>query len=246
MVRLLTAERYNDLHKDHSCRSKLVADLGSSIPFCSESSLIEEFLTVIRLPEAQSVFVYSELDAGNGIADVAIMAKRRNNEKYRFLSQLKPQWVYPIVALPYRKLFDTELFANLACLSSVTAARILRKCCDLGVCEKRSHGWIKTIQPRAPYNKIYAIEAKLRDWRRALFQASRYQEFSHQSWVLLDSHYAAPAISHIDEFKRRNLGLLVLGKSGHLMSICEPSIAEPKSMYRYWYAMAEAFQLSAI
>jgi len=205
-------------------------------PFIAEADLVDKFESATKPFIFDRTGFLAELDAGNGIADIAIYKQRKDWTNYSDLTHLKPQWVYPMVALPYRKLFSTSQFSKLACISEKTASKILNMFCDIGFCTKSVNGWIKIKQPRAPIKQIFSIEAKLRDWKRALYQATRYLEFSHQSWVLLDSHYSKPAIKNLQEFQIRNIGLLTMNSSGEINIINNSISSPPKSLYRYWFA----------
>jgi len=53
-----------------------------------------------------------------------------------------------------------------------------------------------------------AIEAKLKDWRRALKQAYRYKWFAEMSFVCLPKMHIKSALTNLDEFKRYKVGLI--------------------------------------
>lgn len=207
-----------------------------SIPFTSEEALVNDFSRNERFKNYDSFGHMLELDAGNGIADIIIYELRADWQKYAELASIRPQWMYPLICLPYRKTFYLDDFASLACVSRKTAKNILRDYTNTGFCKRTDKGWIKLRQPRQPVNRIIAIEAKLRDWKKALTQASRYQDFSHESWVLLDHHYCRAALKNTNQFIKRNIGLASIEKDGKLSVHIMPINKAPKSLYRYWYA----------
>ena len=88
-------------------------------------------------------------------------------------------------------------------------------------------------------NKIYAIEAKLRDWKRALSQAYRYLDFANQSWVVLDNSRSKPAIENILKFKRLNVGLASISINGKIVIHFRPKLQPPKSLQKFWQANSE-------
>jgi predicted transcriptional regulator len=61
-----------------------------------------------------------------------------------------------------------------------------------------------------PFKNNFAIEAKLKDWKRALKQAYRYKWFAEYSFVVIDEYYSKKAIENIDIFKKYNVGLATL------------------------------------
>lgn len=56
-------------------------------------------------------------------------------------------------------------------------------------------------------NEIISIEAKLKNWKRALIQAYKYRSFSKKSYVFMDIDYIDVPLRNIDEFKKYNIGL---------------------------------------
>lgn len=53
-----------------------------------------------------------------------------------------------------------------------------------------------------------AIEAKLKNWKRALFQAYRYNFVADKSFVVLPEKNIKPALANISEFEFFNVGLI--------------------------------------
>ena len=61
---------------------------------------------------------------------------------------------------------------------------------------------------------LVAFEAKLSRWRNALNQAYRNSSFAHYSYVVLPEITLENAVSQVDEFHRRGVGLCFFGSSG--------------------------------
>jgi hypothetical protein len=55
--------------------------------------------------------------------------------------------------------------------------------------------------------QLTAIEAKLKDWRKGLQQASRYRHFANRALLVLPPHTARIAREYLDFFRRLNVGL---------------------------------------
>lgn len=55
--------------------------------------------------------------------------------------------------------------------------------------------------------RLTAIEAKLKDWRKGLMQASRYRFFANRSVLVLPPATTAVAVTFLDTFKALNVGL---------------------------------------
>lgn len=73
-----------------------------------------------------------------------------------------------------------------------------------------------TIQIKKRYNiglkEAIAIEAKLENWQRGLYQAYRYKSFANQSYLALHTKHIHNAIGNLELFKRRNVGLIEVKK----------------------------------
>ena len=80
--------------------------------------------------------------------------------------------------------------------------------------------------------EIISIEAKLKNWKRALIQAYKYRCFSKKSYVYMDNDYIEAPLENIDEFKKFNIGLA--GVSNEKIKIYyEPKEMEPFSKKLY-------------
>lgn len=82
------------------------------------------------------------------------------------------------------------------------------------------------------FDSIYyliAIEFKLTNWRRAIYQAFRYRNFDNESYVILDRKRADAAIKNLKEFERVNIGLITVERSGEMISWFLPEPGLPFS-----------------
>lgn len=75
-----------------------------------------------------------------------------------------------------------------------------------------------------------AIEAKLKNWKRALQQAYRYKWFAKKSYVILPSENIKPALKRLDLFKKFGVGLASInedmGLEVHYKSKNEPPYSD--------------------
>lgn len=90
---------------------------------------------------------------------------------------------------------------------------------DMVLVEERAHS----------IHYLIAIEFKLSNWRRAIFQAFRYRNFGNESYVILDRKRANSAINNLEMFKRANVGLITVENFGELVSWFSPIPALPFS-----------------
>jgi len=72
-----------------------------------------------------------------------------------------------------------------------------------------------------------AIEAKLKNWKRALNQAYRYKWFASTSYVVLDEKRISGAVLNIDLFKKMNVGLACIDKKGNVSVLYKPKKEKP-------------------
>lgn len=62
--------------------------------------------------------------------------------------------------------------------------------------------------------EIVAIEAKLKDWKRGLYQAYRYRGYADKSYLAVYTKSISSPLAHIDEFKKYNVGLIEVADDG--------------------------------
>lgn len=183
--------------------------------------------------------IIKEFDSSNGIADIITFELRSDWKKNISLGKVPPSWAYALSQLPYRKKISPDAFAKEAGVTRKSALIYLNRFEKAGYCKKneKTGSWVKIKQPRPIVKKIYAFEAKLRDWNRALSQACRYLEYSHQSWVVIDDINIKSAIANISKFKLYNIGLVSLRSDGVIIKHFVPAqLNLPKSHLRFWYA----------
>lgn len=78
-----------------------------------------------------------------------------------------------------------------------------------------------------PDDSIVVVEAKLKRWRDALYQATRNRSFAQHSYVLLPRDVALRAEKHIEEFRLRNVGLCYIDCGKAVNVIFEPKHEAP-------------------
>lgn len=88
-----------------------------------------------------------------------------------------------------------------------------------------------------------AIEAKLKNWKRALDQAFRYKWFAKKSFVVLDSSNIRPAIKNIVDFKKMNVGLAEISTNGEVLVHFNPVKKEPID-FNMWLVFNEKLKSS--
>ena len=205
--------------------------------FNSEAHLVQAFTEFVRAENV--LYAAHEIDCAHGVADIVLFERNERANSNANVQYLSPQWAYGLTLVPYRKIFSTWDFSDLTHLSQRAARNVLAGFVDAGFVRRSSRcadEWIKFRQPQPIARELIAVEAKLKDWRRAAYQAARYQHFAHFSWVLLDTARAAPAVGNIDHFLNRNLGLALFDSENGLQIICRPRKQAPRSPNKFWKA----------
>jgi hypothetical protein len=72
------------------------------------------------------------------------------------------------------------------------------------------------------FEDIVAIEAKLQDWTRGIYQASRYRQFAQRTYVLVDEDGLRRAMKRRDVFERSGVGLIGRVGKGFKVFISSP------------------------
>jgi DNA-binding transcriptional ArsR family regulator len=83
-----------------------------------------------------------------------------------------------------------------------------------------------------PSIEICSFELKLKNWQRALYQATRYRSFSHRVFVVMPTNSAQVAFKHRDVFHKANVGLVAHEMSGESRVLVRPRKRPPHSGYR--------------
>lgn len=68
--------------------------------------------------------------------------------------------------------------------------------------------WVGSNVYKSCMNNMFAIEAKISNWRRGFYQAYRYKWFSHYSFLALHNSFIIPALNNLKLFEQYNIGLM--------------------------------------
>ncbi|KRS22457.1 hypothetical protein AAY72_03205 [Alishewanella sp. WH16-1] len=217
-------------------RSYATIPVYQSEAFDTEFDLVNKFEDLMTVFLSNQYTLEREFDCGYGIAD-AVLFKHRLGESVVDLSQISPDWAYTLKTLPYRKSFDINFIRTISGVSLSSAKKALDEFVNAGFCVRKPDAqFVKIKQPRTLTSNIVAFEAKLRDWKKALIQASRYKTFANESWVLLDRSQANAAISNLAEFEKFNIGLATFSTDGTYDVYHEPTTETARSSIAFWKA----------
>lgn len=109
----------------------------------------------------------------------------------------------------------------------------LRALAKAGLIEKGAGDFYSLIVPRKmPKVEICSFELKLKNWQRALYQATRYRSFSHRVFVVMPRCSAELAYRHKHLFEKANIGLVSHETSGQSRLLVRPKTRPPHATYR--------------
>jgi hypothetical protein len=209
--------------------------------FTTEEQLVTEFANQFARTRATRWAWIREFTTSSGIADLVGVDLVEEIPNRELLAGIPSKWAYTLHRLPTTVPFYTKDLAALANVSHSAAQSALRRFCDSGYCKRveMTDEWIKTAEPKPVATRIVAVEAKLRDWRRALYQASQHSTYATQSWVVVDGMELHNVSFHVDDFIRRGVGLAGLSTNGHCEILVDAKENIPKMPTRFWQANAE-------
>ncbi len=206
--------------------------------FASEANLVEALIKVLRRGAPQGWSLMREVDAGVGIADLVLVPTLRGISHTQRLLRRVPLRLAPLLAPnTSRKVASVSAFMRQTGMSRSSALKAVRDLTAIGLARREGALVELKAVKEAPYKDVIAIEAKLRDWGRALTQAYRNCQFATQSWVVLDEHYPLSELA-LTAFKRANVGLATCSTEGNLRIRVAAKTKRPNSPQRMWTAQA--------
>ncbi len=209
--------------------------------FATEEQLISAIRTTFAQQGSANWEWFDEFSSPSGTADLVAVALRRDWQQQPSFRRVPVRWLYPLKVLSLGVPIDLRWFCNRFGVSESSAHSVLAAYIDADYClyKPQERVWIKTKDPLPVADRIVAVEAKLRDWRRALYQAVQYASYAFEVWVVLDTTFLHSALLHLDEFERRGIGLLGLSSEGEAELANPATRRQPRNYERFWQANAE-------
>lgn len=185
--------------------------------FQKESDLVESFidcrnsfLRVLCGKTPNRSFVVKEFDSQFGIADIVVGTFLKHKRLSSIETRAKANWFLPLSSMKQGEIFSLNDYSSKFGYSLGYSREMLKLYCEEGYVENQD-GLFKVIKSyEVILEDVIAIEAKLKNWKRALLQARRYKKFANQSFVLLDQKHIAAALKNLNSFQESNVGLISL------------------------------------
>ena len=208
--------------------------------FQTEEELVREFIVFATRSMPTGWKWTKEFDGGLGVADIVFIKQATQSQHARKQLREIPARLAALYSQDMsQKNLSSEEFRSLLGTSHTQTMRVINLLKKLKTITQNKDKTlkIKTVT-KPPFSPIISIEAKLGDWRRALIQACRYTQFSHESWVLLDAAKETSAKKNIELFQRTGIGLASFSKDGNLFVHHKAEHREPTSREKFWRAQA--------
>lgn len=198
--------------------------------FQNEAELVGTLTNTLKSSYSRNeVKIFKEVSLGYGIADLVLSDLIKSPKKKCKKND---------VSLNFKDINTYNLIENRECITIeeiVTITGCSKKEVTISLKKLKSKNYVKVknsiVKKNKSYNLLFksnfAIEAKLKDWKRAIKQAYRYRWFAEYSYVVLDSHYSKAALNNLDEFKKYNVGLATINPEGQLVRHFNPTRQKP-------------------
>ena len=88
-----------------------------------------------------------------------------------------------------------------------------------------------------PEIDIHAFEFKLKDWKRAFYQATRYRTFSHRVYVVIPPKLLPSVMANFHMFVKFNIGLFIHDSEGNSKRVLASRRRKPTSRQHFIRAL---------
>ena len=192
--------------------------------YTKEELLVKDFVSqhknilnsIIKIKNKKT-FCLNEYDSGYSIADIIIGELFDNIEEELKRKPIDSRLLTPLLDFNTHEYINFQDFAMKYSVSTITAKKYLESYTEAGyLCKIDNKGNYKFLKPyKLVFKNLISIEAKLKNWKKALQQAYSYKLFSNMVFVLVDKHYSNQAIKNISLFEKYDIGLIVMDENGY-------------------------------
>jgi hypothetical protein len=171
--------------------------------------------------------IFEEVSLGYGVADIVVCYldyPKTISSSETFLTRSDIN-IYNIINNKLSITFDNIHATTRS--SKQTISESIRKLVNLDYIKQEDDYFTILKKYELPFKSSFAIEGKLKDWKRALTQAQRYKWFADYSYVVMDEYYSQPAIQNLDTFIKHNIGFATINPNGDFKRIFSPKKQKP-------------------
>ena len=221
----------------------------------SELDLVEGFLEGYSAPfhASHSDFFGSyalEVPMSQGRPDLVLgktSDQHGDHAKCVDLGQLlrKPKYSSVIGNLSFRRFTEGDYLSETLGIRQAEMARILCELSEIGVVRRKSDKYMLSEESNLRSRALWAVEFKLTDWKRALYQAIRYRSSAQRVTVVMPAQSLPPRSKVLGVSARFNIGLSSYDtESGSLKTVVRTKTMNPYSMSNYYYGLGQFMELS--
>ncbi|MDP3312387.1 hypothetical protein [Lutibacter sp.] len=197
--------------------------------FQTETELVNILIETLKGSFRQDyVEIFEEVSLGYGIADLvlsSLIKPRIKLKSSKIVLNNSDINIYNLIKKTENISFDTIL--NTTKRSKKDLSKSIEKLVANKYVKIKGVNLVIDRDYELSFNENFAIEAKLKDWKRALKQAYRYKWFAEYSYVVMDAYYSSSAIKNIDTFEKYNVGLATITTDGDLKMYFNPKRQQP-------------------
>jgi len=198
--------------------------------FKTEVDLVSALIDFVKCQykTRNNIEILSEVSLGFGVADVVItnMLDEKNTNIREEKLNLHDINLYDLIS-KHQQGLDINTMVMILRGSKSKIKTSLNKLVTLNYIIENNFLYSINNEYQFAFKNNFAIEAKLKDWKKALKQAYRYKWFAEYSFVVIDEYYSKKAIENIDVFKKYNVGLITISPDKGIKKHHYPSPEQP-------------------
>jgi len=188
----------------------------------------------------------TELTARQGIADFVLSPTLLRGDRLEWLTKLATSITSPSAAavasnLQVGRNSTVEVISRKSGVSGKTALRALEGMTKEGVVRETVGCGFRLAKPiRDTDLELWAFELKLKNLKRAMYQALQYKAFAHSVSIVVPEDAARLAAPRLHEFRSHRVGVLTFNPTnGTLRVLVRPSRSRPISREQYLFALSK-------
>ncbi len=182
-------------------------------------------------------YFVEEFNTGIGIADL-VFAKNIGNRNVAIKDFESISWVLKYINASKGKKKSIQDTVDNFKLNRMKFVKLLNYLEQLNYVSIKENDFFivhKKVKPRI--NEFYSVEAKLKDWKSGLYQAMRYKNYSHKSYLAISENFLR--FVNIEMLKENNIGLISVSNTS-IKILVKPKKALPINEVAHYY-LSESF-----
>ncbi|KSU89839.1 hypothetical protein AS180_00270 [Priestia veravalensis] len=215
----------------------MVSSLKSSSHYLDTLSIKEESLVRAlendlkkKVSGKENQFLIREMDCWQGRADIVWADIRTqgklSEEQIKVILKLTNAQVLSLLHYQSPRTFQYIKFKT--GLMDTTIKKALKELNESKIIKINLNGsYLINNEFKLPKINFNAYEAKLHNWKRALYQAIQYLGFAQYSWVVMPKKHINPALKNLYAFKENGIGLLSIDDRGQVDVYIKPKKHQP-------------------